>query len=138
MEVMHDTHCALVYPVSWPKRERAHSTLLYLGQKDIDLACTEETARRVLSLVQAHFPDVITVNPFKYEFFGEQHDVRVLTVRSPVLDYFRSVIEKVFLDYGIVSPTVWGYNPHISLRDDDGYLPEAQELFFYRPEVWWA
>lgn len=140
-------HCAIVYPVTWPTRETAHSTLIYLGRVGglYDDEVNLEEGRReqfqgVLDNLLPEFPDRIPVGPrsqMQSTFGPDDAPVQVYEIWNPTLQYYRDKISvELVTKLYFRSPSEYGYNPHIRVKEDEVW-PEGVMVMLQKPELWW-
>jgi hypothetical protein len=131
-------HKAIVLPVSWPARRKAHLTLLYLGDANKpEFTLNKEHIKSLLDMQQNYWPNFIRLQPMNYDMFG-YGKIPVLRVDSGILRNLREALVDTFAFMGIHSASEYSdWNPHISLKGDDGLFPAGQVLEAGRPFVWW-
>ena len=132
------TSVAIAYPVSYPERKAAHSTMIYLGKiKDFDELDKKKLTRYVEEL-QPLFPEHITCRAFT-DRIGANNHLHCLGLHSSMLLPLRNMAERMLNNRGYRADGRWAYTPHVSLHDVEvNPAKEVMALNLFKPRLWWG
>jgi 2'-5' RNA ligase len=131
------TGIAIVWP-AWflgSADPQLHATALFLG----DIETTKfkrEDIQEVLDFDGLFDPGACRVTGTA--LFGRDKNVPVLTIESPVLNVAQAWLTRELGMLGIVSPSEFGFNPHVTIAKEAAkpYFPHFIQL--EAPVLWWG
>jgi 2'-5' RNA ligase len=111
-----------------------HVTALFLGDTETT-KFSRDDIERVLRWEGAH-PGACRVTGMA--LFGKEGNVPVLTIDSPALRIEQEWLTKELDMYGIVSPSEFPFNPHVTIAKEEAkpYFPHYVQL--ESPVLWWG
>ena len=125
---------SVVFPASWPDREDAHCTIMYLGEiPDVSF-----TKAQLLAAVQPVAPGTyLAADTAGVEMFGPDNDIPVVPLQHPLLDVIHKMMTIELLSVGIESASEFTeYRPHVTITDADTDIPSI--IILGPPVVWWG
>lgn len=137
-----NTAC-IVYPAEFPshvtppKVKRPHSTILYLGDIDLDLGGRRpEELLRILSDITTNYYQYVDVTG--KALYGPEKDYPVLTLEAtPTLDDIYLDVKNNLRFHGIFSPSLWDYSPHMTVDAETYNRDSLPDWVLLKPPVLW-
>jgi 2'-5' RNA ligase len=130
------TGIAIVWP-AWflgSTDPQLHATALFLGD-------TETTAFKRSTIEYVLRWEGLDPGPCRVtgpDLFGKEKNVPVLTIEHPDLQGEHEWLTRRLAAYGVVSPSEFGFNPHVTIAKEAAkpYFPHFIQL--ERPVLWWG
>lgn len=128
---------AIVLPAIFPgSDEMSHCTVMYLGTADT-MVGTQDQVMNVLYDMRLMFGrGPVTFSTMGTDWFGVDRDIPVMRLGHSWLTAFRKASKQLLGLAGISpQPSVWEYQPHVTLKSNDIDLPES--VLLHPPVLWW-
>lgn len=119
----HDNTATIVWTANWPKVEKPHCTLAFLG--DIDrIPAKYSDILEVMVGVSAAFPSPGLVQTQGIEYFGENRDTMVVLLDDRRLfPVHLLVMHELYKRFGVQNGSTFaGYKPHVTVGKKEDVL----------------
>lgn len=136
-KVKNHTGRAIVLPAEFKgSDEMSHCTVMYLGTADTMTGTQDQVMNVLYDLRMAFGRQGRLFYTSGTDWFGVDRDIPVMRLTSSWLRSYRKATEQLLGLAGISpQPSVWVYEPHVTLKDDNIELPKS--VMLHPPVLWW-